>query len=144
MHCWEKVITVLIVMWLLTTAQVIDVQCGLIYVDEMVVWQRMHQLQWCVIHAMLLAIPLNAWRLTRPKEEDRTPPCVTSCYSVLTVESSCAITKKGLGLNKHTCGECYCFNCKFTYHPEEDRHLCYMQSIHASKSQQKTPCCFIF
>ena len=84
-------------MWPLTTAQVINVECGVIYVDEMVVWQRMHQLQLCVIHAMLLAIPLNAWRLTRPREEDRAPPCVTPCYLVLTVESSCAITKKGLG-----------------------------------------------
>ena len=79
MHCWEKVITVLIVMWLLTTAQAIDVECGIICVDEMVVWQRMHQPQWCVIHIMLLAIPPNAWSLTRPKEEDRTPPCVTPC-----------------------------------------------------------------
>ena len=97
MYCSEKVITVLVVMWLLTTAQVIDVECGVIYVDEMVVWWRMYQLQWCVIHAMLLAIPPNAWRLTRPKEEDRAPPCVTPCYSVLTVESSCTITQKGVG-----------------------------------------------
>ena len=36
MHYWEKVITVLSVMWPLTTAQVIDVECGVIYVDEMV------------------------------------------------------------------------------------------------------------
>ena len=34
--------------------------------------------------------------------------------------------KKGWGLNRHMCGECYCFNCKFTYHPEEKRHLYYM------------------
>ena len=95
-----KVITVLIVMWFLTTVQVINVECGIIYVDEMVVWQRMHQLQWCVIHAMLLAILPNAWRLTRPIEEDKTPPCVTPCYSVLTVESSCIITKKGLGVEQ--------------------------------------------
>ena len=40
--------------------------------------------------------------------------------------------------------ECYCFNCKFTYHPEEDRHLCYMHSINATKCQQRTPCRFIF
>ena len=56
----------------------------------------------------------------------------------------CNYKKKGWGLNKHTCGECHCFNCKFTYHPEEDRHLCYMQSIHVSESQQKTPHHFIF
>ena len=42
------------------------------------------------------------------------------------------------------CGECYCFNCKFTYHPEEKRHLCYMQSISVTKSQQKTPHRYIF
>ena len=54
------------------------------------------------------------------------------------------LQKRGLGLNKYTCGECYCFNCKFTYHPEEDRHLCFMRSIHVSKSQQKTPHHFIF
>ena len=100
MNYWEKVITVLIVMWLLTTAQVIDIECGVIYVDEMVVWQRMHQLQWCVIHAMLLAIPPNAWRLTRLNEEDKTPPCVTPCYSVPTVESSSAFTKKGVGVEQ--------------------------------------------
>ena len=55
----------------------------------------------------------------------------------------CNYKKRGWGLNKHTCGECYCFNHKFTKHPE-DRHLCYMGSIHATKSQQKTPCHFIF
>ena len=55
----------------------------------------------------------------------------------------CNYKKRGWGLNTHTCGECYCFNCKFTYHPEEDRHLCYMHSIHVSKSQQKTLCHFI-
>ena len=52
--------------------------------------------------------------------------------------------KKDWGLNKHTCGECYCFNCKFTYHPKGEGHLCYMQTIHVTKSQEKTPCCFIF
>ena len=31
-----------------------------------------------------------------------------------------------------------------TYHPEEDKHLCYMRFIHVSKSHQKTPHCFIF
>ena len=99
MHCWQKVITVLIVMWLLTTAQVINVECGVIYVDKMVVGWRIHQLQWCVIHAMLLAISLNAWRLTRPNEEDsRTPPCVTLCYSVLTVELH--NYKKGAGVEQ--------------------------------------------
>ena len=87
-------------MWLLTTAQVIDVECGVIYVDEMVVWWRMHQSQWFVICAMFLAIPPNAWRLTRLKEEDRAPPCVTPCYSVPTVKSSCAITKKGFGVEQ--------------------------------------------
>ena len=30
---------------------------------------------------------------------------------------------KGL---RHKVIKCYCFNCKFTYHPEEKRHLCYM------------------
>ena len=94
MHYWEKVISVLSVMWPLTTAQVIDVECGVIYVDEMVTSWRMHLLQLYVIHAMLLAIPLNAWRHTRPKEADRAHPCVTACYSVPTVASSCAITKK--------------------------------------------------
>ena len=78
----------------LTTAQVIDVECGVIYVDEMVASWRMHLPQLCVIHAMLLAFPLNAWRHTRPKEADRAHPCVTACYSVPTVESSCTITKK--------------------------------------------------
>ena len=47
-------------------------------------------------------------------------------------------------MNRHTCDECYCFNCKFTYHPKEDRHLFYWHSIHAAKCQQKTPCQFIF
>ena len=81
----------------------------------------------------------------RPKEADRAHPCVTACYSVPTVESSCAITKnRGWGLNRHMYGKCYCFNCKFTYHPEEKRYLFYMQSISATKSQQKTPRQFIF
>ena len=100
MHYWEKVITVLGVMWPLTTAQVIDVDCGIIYVDEMVASWRMHLPQLCAIHAMLLAIPLNIWRHTRPKEADRAHPCVTACYSVLTVESRCAITKKGVGVKQ--------------------------------------------
>ena len=52
--------------------------------------------------------------------------------------------KKGWGLNKHTCGKCYCFNCKFTYHPKEDRHLCYMHSNNATKCQQRTQHQFIF
>ena len=52
--------------------------------------------------------------------------------------------KRGWGLKRHTCGECYCFNGKFTYHPKEDRHLCYMCSIHAAKCQQKTLRRFIF
>ena len=52
--------------------------------------------------------------------------------------------KRGWELNRHTCSKCYCFNCKFTFHPEEDRHLCYMCSIHAAKCQQKTPDRFIF
>ena len=94
MHYWENVFTVLGVMWPLTTAQVIDVECGVIYVDEMVASWRMHLLQLCAIHAMLLVIPLNAWRHTRPNEADRTHQCVTACYSVLTVESNCAITTK--------------------------------------------------
>ena len=68
MHYWEKVITVLGVMWPLTTAQVINVECGVIYVDEMVVSWRMHLPQLFVIHAMLLAILLNAWRHTRQKK----------------------------------------------------------------------------
>ena len=54
------------------------------------------------------------------------------------------LQKMGWGLNKHTCGECYCFNCKFTYHPEEDRHLCYIRSIHVSKSQQNTDIILFF
>ena len=82
--------------WPLTTAQVIDVECGVIYVDEMVASWRMHLSQLCAIHAMLLAILLNAWRHTRPKEADRAHPCVTACYSVPIVKSSCAITKKGV------------------------------------------------
>ena len=91
---------------------------------------------------MLLVISLSAWRHTRPKEADRAHQCVTACYSVLTVESICAITKKnGWGLNRHMC---YCFNCKFTYHPKEKRHLCYMQSISVTKSQQKTSHGLIF
>ena len=63
---------------------------------------RMYLPQLCAIHAMLLAIPLNAWRHTRPKEADRAHPCVTAYYSVPTVESSCAVTKKGVGV-KQTC-----------------------------------------
>ena len=94
MHYWEKVITVLGVLWPLTTAQVINVECGVIYVDEMVASWRMHLPQLCAIYAVLLVIPLNAWRHTRPKEADRAHQCVTACYSVLTVKSNCAITKK--------------------------------------------------
>ena len=100
MHYWEKVITVLGVMWPLTTAQVIDVECGVIYVDEMVASWRMHLPQLCVIHAMLLAIPLNAWRHTRPKEADRAHPCGTTCYSVPTVKLSSTITRKGVGVEQ--------------------------------------------
>ena len=144
MHYWEKVITVLTVTWPLTTAPVIIVNSGATYLDETDAWWRMHHQQPCVIHAMLLAAQTNAWRLTRQNMEDRAHLCVTPCCYVLTAKSSCAITKKGWGLNKHTCGECYCFNCKFTYHPKEDRHLCYMHSINATKCQQRTPCQFIF
>ena len=81
-------------MWPLTTAQVINVECGVIYVDKMVASWRMHLPQLCAIHTILLAILLNAWRHTRPKEADKAQPCVTACYSVPTVESSRAITKK--------------------------------------------------
>ena len=70
------------------------------------------------------------------------------CYSMLFCPS-CRVKlhnykKMGWGLNRHMCGECYCFNSKFTYHPKEKRHLCYMQSIIATKSQQKTLHQFIF
>ena len=46
--------------------------------------------------------------------------------------------KRGWGLKRHTCRQCYCFNCKFTYHSKEDRHLCYMCFINSAKCQQKT------
>ena len=129
MHYWEKVITVLAVTWPLTTAQVIIVKSGATHADKADAWWRIHQPQPCAIHATLLATQTNAWRLTRQNVEGRAHLCVTPCCSVLAAKSSCAITKKGWGLNKHICGECYCFNCKFTYHPKEDRHLCYMQPL---------------
>ena len=59
MHYWEKVITVLIVKWPLTTAPVIIVKSGATYADEMDVWWRMNHLQPCVIHAMLLATQMK-------------------------------------------------------------------------------------
>ena len=65
MHYWEKVITVLIVTWPLTTAPVIVVKSGATYADETDAWWRMNHPQLCVIHAMLLATQTNAWRLTR-------------------------------------------------------------------------------
>ena len=144
MHYWERVITTLAVTWPLTITRVTIAKCGATYMDAMDAWQKLDHLQPCVIHAMLLAIQLNAWRFTRPKEEDRTCPCVTACYFVPTVVKLCDYKKRGWGLNRHTCSECYCFNCKFTYHPKEDRHLCYMHSIYAAKCQQKTPCRFFF
>ena len=79
MHYWERVITVLAVTWPLTIAPVTVVKCGATYVDGMDAWWKLNHLQLCAIHAMLLAIPPNAWRLTRPKEEDRAHPCVTAC-----------------------------------------------------------------
>ena len=60
MHYWERVITVLAVTWPLTIAAVTVVKCGATYVDGMDVWWKLDHLQLCVIHAMLLAIPLNA------------------------------------------------------------------------------------
>ena len=118
MRYCEKVITVLIATWPLTTAPVIVVKSGATYADEMDAWWRMNHPQLCAIHATLLSTQMNAWRLTRKNVEGRAHLCVTPCCSVLIAMSSCAITKKRLGLNKHTCSECYCFNCKFIYYPK--------------------------
>ena len=49
---------------------------------------------------MLLAAQMNAWRLTRQNVEDRAHLGVTPCCSVPTAESSCAITKKRLGVEQ--------------------------------------------
>ena len=95
-----KVITVLAVMWPLTTAPVIVEKSGGTYADEMDVWWRIHYPQPCAIHATLLAAQTNAWRLTRQNMEYRAHLCVTPCCSVLTAKSSCVITKKRLGVEQ--------------------------------------------
>ena len=100
MHYWETVITALTVTWPLTTAPVIIVKSGATYADETDEWWRMHHPQPSVMHATLLAIQTNAWRLTRQNMEDRAHLCVTPCCSVLTAESSCTITKKRLGVEQ--------------------------------------------
>ena len=100
MHYWENVITVLIATWPLTTAPVIIVKSGATYVDKTDVWWRMNHPQPCAIHATLLAAQMNAWRLTRQNVEGRAHLCVTPCCSVLIAVSSCAITKKRLGVEQ--------------------------------------------
>ena len=85
--------------WPLTTTPVIVVKSGATYANETDALWRMNHPQPCAIHAMLLATQTNAWRLTRQNVEGRAHLCVTSCCSVLIAVSSCAITKKRLGVD---------------------------------------------
>ena len=82
---------------------------------------------------------------TKLKNQDRLNPCGGQMmFCPLCKVKLNKYKKNGWDLNKHTCGETYCNNCKTYYHSEEQEHKCYMCSIPASKNNNEMICRFIF
>ena len=144
MHYWEKVITVLVATWPLTTAPVIVVKSGATHVNAW--WRCMVEDESPTTVCDTCNAPCHSNKCMEAHKTKHGRQSSSMCDTMLFCPDCCVKLHnyKKKGLNKHTCGKCYCFNCKFTYHPEEDRHLCYMHSINATKCQQRTLHQFIF